>query len=118
LEPCRYLVFNDYKGLITGLTGYKNSVSINTGTVTHNNNDHVLSFDGNRLGLSSNVQNLGGSIIYMITGDPNRLPQGTVLSAGWSPTEITRFCGGETENLMYIKFHPVAKIRLTNSKPG
>ncbi len=62
------LIFNDYKGLIYNFDlGTKNISPINTDTITHNNNDHVISFDGKQLGLSSTVRNLGGSIIFTVS---------------------------------------------------
>lgn len=50
---------------------------IDTGDVTRNNNDHVLTFDGTMLGISSTNEALGGSSIY------------TVPVTGGTPTEIT-----------------------------
>src|SRR6195952_672072 len=52
----KYLIFNDDKGLINRFDLTSKAVSvINTGAVKNNNNDHVISFDGNELGLSSSV---------------------------------------------------------------
>jgi Tol biopolymer transport system component len=69
---------------------------LNTGEVKNNNNDHVLSFDGKMLGLSSGVKELGGSIIYTVPikgGMPQQItPQGPSYLHGWSP---------EGENLIY-----------------
>jgi TolB protein len=60
-----------------------------TGDVKNNNNDHVLSFDGKMLGLSSGVQSLGGSIIYTVPvtgGIPKQItPRGPSYLHGWSP---------------------------------
>ncbi|WP_161890656.1 PD40 domain-containing protein [Pontibacter russatus] len=62
---------------------------LNTGTVKNNNNDHVLSFDGKMLGLSSGVEELGGSIIYTVPvtgGTPKQItPKGPSYLHGWSP---------------------------------
>ena len=62
---------------------------VSTGDVKNNNNDHVLSFDGKMLGLSSGVQNLGGSIIYTVPvsgGTPKQItPKGPSYLHGWSP---------------------------------
>ena len=62
---------------------------IPTGDVKNNNNDHVLSFDGKMLGLSSGVQSLGGSIIYTVPvagGTPKQItPKGPSYLHGWSP---------------------------------
>jgi len=54
------LVFNDAKGLIYNYNLATNeAVKVNTGEITHNNNDHVISFDGKMLGLSNYVKELG-----------------------------------------------------------
>lgn len=62
---------------------------LNTGEVKNNNNDHVLSFDGKMLGLSSGVSELGGSIIYTVPvtgGIPKQItPRGPSYLHGWSP---------------------------------
>ena len=62
---------------------------LNTGEVKNNNNDHVISFDGSMLGLSSGVEELGGSIIYTVPitgGTPEQItPQGPSYLHGWSP---------------------------------
>jgi Tol biopolymer transport system component len=60
-----------------------------TGEVKNNNNDHVLSFDGKQLGISSGVDKLGGSIVYTLpaTGGAARqiTPRGPSYLHGWSP---------------------------------
>lgn len=60
-----------------------------TGEVKNNNNDHVLSFDGKMLGLSSGVDKLGGSIVYTVPstgGTPKQItPSGPSYLHGWSP---------------------------------
>jgi Tol biopolymer transport system component len=62
---------------------------IPTGNVKNNNNDHVLSFDGKMLGLSSGVQELGGSIVFTVPvtgGTPKQItPKGPSYLHGWSP---------------------------------
>ena len=49
----------------------------------------LLSFDGTMLGLSSNVESLGGSIIYTVPiggGAPKQItPRGPSYLHGWSP---------------------------------
>ena len=71
---------------------------LNTGTIKNNNNDHVLSFDGKMLGLSSGVSELGGSIVYTVPvkgGIPKQItPKGPSYLHGWSPDGRTlAFCG-------------------------
>ena len=63
---------------------------LNTGTVTHNNNDHVISFNGKMLGISSSSTADGGvSIAYTLPltgGEPKRLTAtGPSYLHGWSP---------------------------------
>ncbi|WP_069658411.1 TolB family protein [Arcticibacter eurypsychrophilus] len=86
----RSLIFNDSKGLLyTFDLKSRKSVVLNTGTIKNNNNDHVLSFDGKMIGLSSNVNQLGGSIIYtvpIVGGIPKQItPVGPSYLHGWSP---------------------------------
>ncbi len=52
---------------------------IETGTVTNSNNDHVLSFDGRTLGISSGL-----------AADSNRSNVFTVPVGGGAPTRVTR----------------------------
>lgn len=62
---------------------------IDTGDVTHNNNDHVLSFDGATLAISSHGGKDHGSLIYTVPltgGQPRQVtPTGSSYLHGWSP---------------------------------
>ncbi|NOR74913.1 MAG: biopolymer transporter TolR [Draconibacterium sp.] len=64
---------------------------INTGSVTSNNNDHGISFDGKTLAISSSTEDNGkrSSIIYTVPvkgGTPTRItPKGPSYWHGWSP---------------------------------
>lgn len=63
---------------------------LNTDFVKHNNNDHVISFNGKRLGLSSSSgEPEYGSLIYTVPikgGKPKRVtPVGPSYLHGWSP---------------------------------
>ncbi len=63
---------------------------INTDFVTQNNNDHVISFDGSLLGLSSSsVDPTSGSLIFTVPitgGMPEQITlQGHAYLHGWSP---------------------------------
>lgn len=118
------LVFNDYKGLIYRFELASQSVSsINTGTIANNNNDHVFSFDGKMLGLSSNVKSLGGSIIYTVPfggGIPKQItPRGPSYLHGWSPDgSALVFCGERNGDFDVYKIPSGGgkEIRLTDSK--
>lgn len=93
------LIFNDAKGLIYRFDlSSRTPALINTATVTNNNNDHVISFDGKMLGLSNSVKDLGGSIIYTVPiegGTPKQItPKGPSYMHGWSPDgKSIVFCG-------------------------
>lgn len=100
----QHIVFNDNKGLMSAYSLSEHSATvINTGTVKNNNNDHVLSFDGKMIGLSSGVNALGGSIIYTVPlggGIPFQVtPKGPSYLHGWSPDgKYMVFCGERDGN--------------------
>lgn len=118
------LVFNDYKGLIYRFNLPDKTISpINTGTITRNNNDHVISFDGSMLGLSSNVESLGGSIIYTVPiggGVPKQItPHGPSYLHGWSPDGNSLvFCGERNGEFDVYKIPATGgkEVRLTETK--
>lgn len=101
----------------------RKSTVINTGTVKNNNNDHVLSFDGKQLGLSSGVQELGGSIIYTVPvtgGTPKQItPRGPSYLHGWSPDGKKLVFTGQRNNEYDIYEVPSTggkEKRLTSAK--
>jgi len=118
------LIFNDAKGTIYSFDlASRTPTPINTGSVTHNNNDHVLSFDGKMLGLSSSVRELGGSIIYTVPiegGVPKQItPKGPSYLHGWSPDGKDLVFCGERDGEFDVYKVPAAggkEIRLTNYK--
>lgn len=96
---------------------------INTGEVRNNNNDHVLSFDGKMLGLSSGVRELGGSIIYTVPvegGEPKQItPKGPSYLHGWSVDGKSLVFTGQRNNEFDIYQVPStggAETRLTTAK--
>ena len=118
------LIFNDSKGLIYNFDlATRIPTPINTGTVTSNNNDHVISFDGNMLGLSNYIKELGGSIIYTVPvtgGTPKQVtPKGPSYLHGWSPDgKSLVFCGERNGEFDVYKV-PAAggkELRLTDTK--
>ena len=124
MKDGRALIFNDDKGLINHFDLASKSVSvINTGSITNNNNDHVISFDGNMLGLSSSVRGLGGSIIYTVPitgGNPKQItPKGPSYLHGWSPDgNFLVFCGernGEYD-VYRVPSNGGPEVRLTETK--
>ncbi|MEO6330071.1 MAG: biopolymer transporter TolR [Ginsengibacter sp.] len=118
------ILFNGSDGLMYNFD-LKSKISkpINTGNVKSNNNDHVISFDGKMLGLSSSVKDLGGSIIYTVPitgGAPKQVtPKGPSYLHGWSPDgQSLVFCGERNGEYDVYKV-PVAggpEVRLTDEK--
>ena len=116
----KYLIYNTNKGLMYrfDLKTYKSQL-INTGDIRANNNDHVLSFDGKMLGLSSRTPEYN-SIVYTVPaqgGIPKKItPTGPSYLHGFSPDgKYLVFTGGRNNNFDIYKV-PVnggAEIRLT-----
>jgi TolB protein len=119
------LIFNDAKGTIyTFDLATRSPQAIKTGSVTNNNNDHVISFDGKMLGLSNFVKELGGSIIYSVPiegGTPKQItPRGPSYFHGWSPDgKDMVFCGERNGEFDVYKVSAEGgkEVRLTTS-PG
>jgi Tol biopolymer transport system component len=94
-----------------------------TGEVKNNNNDHVLSFDGKMLGLSSGVRDLGGSIIYTVPvagGIPKQItPKGPSYLHGWSPNgQLLIFTGQRNDeyDIYTVPSNGGKEVRLTTAK--
>jgi TolB protein len=118
------LIFNDANGILYRFDlASKSIAAINTGAIVHNNNDHVLSFDGKMLGLSNFEKDLGGSIVYTVPiggGNPTRItPKGPSYLHGWSPDgKGLVFCGernGEFD-VYKVPANGGKEIRLTDAK--
>ena len=118
------LIFNSNKGLLYRFDlATREPVLLNTGDVTNNNNDHVISFDGTMLGLSSYVKELGGSIVYTVPitgGTPQRVtPSGPSYTHGWSPDgKSIVFCGERNGEFDVYKVPASGgpEVRLTDAK--
>jgi Tol biopolymer transport system component len=118
------LIFNDSKGLIYNYNLAANKpAQINTGNVVHNNNDHVISFDGKMLGLSNYEKDKGGSVIYSvpITGGTPKLitPKGPSYFHGWSPDgKDMVFCGDRNGEFDVYKIPSPGgdEVKLTDAK--
>ncbi len=100
------------------------SAVLDTGFAKNNNNDHVLSFNGKRLGISNHLQGPEeASIIYVLPaegGKPVRAtPQGPSYLHGWSPDGRTLLYTGERKgnfDIYKIPVRGVKETRLTKSK--
>jgi len=98
---------------------------IDTGHAVKNNNDHVLSFDGKRLGISDQSASDGQSAIYTLPasgGTPERVtPLTPSYLHGWSPDgRWLVYTGGRSNKYDIYKIPAdgsAPEIRLTDS-PG
>lgn len=121
----------DGKGLIYNSDGLMYSFDLATrqpavlptGEAKNNNNDHVLSFDGKQLGVSSGVDKLGGSIVYTLpaTGGATRqiTPRGPSYLHGWSPDAKYLVFTGERNKEFDIYRVPARggkEVRLTTAQ--
>src|SRR6185503_9191343 len=98
---------------------------INTGFATHNNNDHVLSFDGRMIAISNHaVEDSGASVVYTVPatgGTPLRVPAegvGVAYLHGWSGDGRWLVYVGERHDEFDIYKIPAAggdEIRLTTA---
>lgn len=121
----RSLLYNS-NGLMYKLDLKRRKVSLlNTGAVKANNNDHVLSFDGRMLGLSSSSPDgKYGSVVYTVPvkgGEPRQVtPIGLSYLHGWSPDGKYLVYTGERNGEFDIYRIPAVggeEVRLTHA-PG
>ncbi len=99
----------------------KSSSVIDTGEVLRNNNDHVLSFDGQTLAISSQDEK-NGSLIYTVPtrgGTPKLVtPTGPSYLHGWSPDGKLLVYTGQRNgefNIYAISAEGGEEIQLTNT---
>lgn len=122
------LLFNEKGSLYTISTDGGTPEKLNTGNVDHNNNDHVISFDGKKLAISSHREGLpgGGSTIYVLPlsgGDPKQITEKTPSYLhGWSPDgKELAFVAMRDEkvyNLYKVSSGGGKEIQLTFNKTG
>jgi len=100
-------------------------VLINTGPVKGNNNDHVISFNGQMLGLSAaSIDGKYNSVVYTVPvngGTPKQItPTGPSYLHGWSPDgKWLTFTGERNKefDIYKVPSNGGEEIRLTNT-PG
>jgi TolB protein len=121
----RFLIYNvdgrlDRLELATGKVS-----TLDTGFAKANNNDHVLSFDGKRLGISHHsAEDKDESVIYVLPargGGPRRVtPQAPSYLHGWSPDgRFLVYTGGRDGDfdIYRIPVRGGSEVRLTDA-PG
>lgn len=101
---------------------------LNTDAIKRNNNDHVISFDGKMLGISSHRDGLpgGGSTVYILPlegGTPRLLTEKTPSYLhGWNPNgkEVVYVGQRETKafNIYKMAVNGGPEIALTNNPTG
>jgi TolB protein len=97
------LIFNRSGRLYRFDLATRNPTEIDTDFATQNNNDHVLSFDGNMLAISHKRDVESNSIVYTVPvsgGKPKEItPTGPSYLHGWSPdAKRLVFTGGRDGN--------------------
>ena len=104
-------------------------VKLNTGSVTRNNNDHGISFNGKLLAISSHREGMpgGGSTVYVLPlrgGKPRLVTENTPsYFHGWAPNnkEVVYVGQREGKNIYNIYRKPIrggSEVALTDLKPG
>lgn len=118
-----HLIYNS-QGLIYKYDLKTNTPAVlNTGKVTGNNNDHVISFDGKMLGLSSSSKDDNASKVYSVSingGEPKQItPTGPSYLHGWSPDRKYMVFVGQRNNefdIYKIPSNGGKEIKLTDAK--
>jgi sugar lactone lactonase YvrE len=118
------LIFNSGGHLYRFDLDTRTPTLIDTGDVVHNNNDHVLSFDGRLLAISSHPETENVSIVYIVPltgGQPKQItPAGPSYLHGWSPDGKFLVYTGRRNGQFDIYRIPVVggdEVQLT-SEPG
>ncbi len=118
------LIYNSRGRLYRFPLADKQPVPFDTGFADHCNNDHVLSFDGQTLGISHQPRDNGGkSLIYTLPatgGTPQQVtPLGPSYLHGWSPDGKYLIYTGQRNGDFDIYRIPVEggeEVQLTSAK--
>jgi TolB protein len=100
---------------------------LNTGSVSRNNNDHVISFDGKMLAISSHREGLpgGGSTVYVLPltgGEPKLVTEKTPSYLhGWAPSGkevvyVAQRDGNRNYDIYKSPINGGPEIKLTDNK--
>jgi Tol biopolymer transport system component len=118
------LIYNSSGKLYHFDLATRESTVLNTGDVNKNNNDHVLTFDGKQLGISSSAdENKGQSVVYSVPvtgGIPKKITtESPSYFHGWSPdSQFLLYTGQRNGDFDIYKISKDGgkEIRLTESK--
>jgi TolB protein len=123
------LLYNEGGSLYTIPVEGGDPVKLNTGSVSANNNDHAISFDGKMLAISSHRQGLpgGGSTVYVLPlsgGEPKLITQNTPSYLhGWNPNGrevaiVAKRNGSNVYNLYKVSLSDEKETPLTSNITG
>lgn len=123
MKDGKHLLYNSEGLLYTFDLRTNTPMVLNTGSAKNNNNDHVISFDGKWLAISSSDKtgNSIGWVLPITGGEPRRINEiGPSYMHGWSPDgKYLVFCGSRNKEFdvyrVPVKGGP--EVRLTTS-PG
>ncbi len=104
-------------------------VKLNTGSITRNNNDHGISFNGKLLAISSHREGMpgGGSTVYVLPlrgGEPKMVTENTPsYFHGWAPNNKEVIYVGQRDgkniyNIYRKSIRGGREVALTDLKPG
>lgn len=118
------LIYNSSGKLYNFDLATRASTVLNTDFVTKNNNDHVLTFDGKQLGISSSAEeNKGQSVVYTVPvtgGVPKKITaESPSYFHGWSPDSKFMLYTGQRNgdfDIYKISKDGGKEIRLTDAK--
>jgi TolB protein len=117
------LVYNGSGRLFRFDLSSRTPTPIDTGTVVQNNNDHVLSFDGTMLGISSHGAEGENSLVFTVPlagGQPTRMTKlAPSYFHSWSPDGKTLYYTAQRNDEFDIYSMPAAggeETRLTTAK--
>lgn len=123
------LLYNSNGNMYTIPVTGGNPVKFNTGTINHSNNDHVISFDGKMLAISSQREGLPGwgSTVYTLPltgGEPKLLTESTPSYLhGWNPNGKEVLIVAQRNNSSIFNLYKVSlkdgkETALTNNTKG
>jgi TolB protein len=121
MKDGKSLLYNSEGRLYTFDLKTNTPTVLNTGNVIENNNDHVISFDGNWLAISSKAKtsNSSGWVMPITGGQPRLItPVGPSYMHGWSPDgKWLVFTGGRNDEFDIYKILSAGgpEINLTKS---
>lgn len=123
------LLFNEGGSLYTIPVEGGTPQKLNTDTINRINNDHLISFDGRMLGISSSRAGFpgGGSTVYVLPlagGTPKLLTQNTPSYLhGWNPNNkelaiVAQRNGSKIYNLYKVPVNGGTEVQITSNTSG